>query len=54
MTRQALLKADQGKVVVLVDAITSRDNVARTARMAGWEVDIQPQDDGSYQLILTK
>jgi tRNA 2-thiouridine synthesizing protein A len=54
MTRQALQKAGQGKVVVLVDAITARDNVARTARMAGWQAEIQPQEDNSFQLILTK
>jgi len=54
MTRQALLKTGQGEVVVLVDAITSRDNVVRTAKLAGWQAAVQPQDDGSYRLTLTK
>ncbi len=54
MTRQALQKAGQGKVVVLVDAITPRNNVARTAKLAGWQADVQKLDDGSYQLTLTK
>jgi TusA-related sulfurtransferase len=54
LTRQTLLKVGQGEVVVLVDSITSRDNVVRTAKMAGWQAEIQQQDDGSYRLTLTK
>lgn len=54
LTQQTLLKVGQGEVVVLVDSITSRDNVVRTAKMAGWQAEIQQQDDGSYRLTLNK
>jgi TusA-related sulfurtransferase len=54
MTRQALLTTRQGAVVVLVDAATARDNVARTAELAGWQAVTETQLDGSYRLMLTK
>jgi len=54
MTRQALLTAGEGAVVVLVDAATARDNVARTAELAGWQAVVETQIDGSYRLMLTK
>jgi|GEM_PF-6595865 len=54
LTRQALLKAGQGMVIVLVDSVTSRDNVSRTARLAGWQAVSEDQPDGSYKITLTK
>lgn len=54
MTRQALMKAGQGTVIVLVDSVTSRDNVVRTAKLAGWQASIEAQADGVYQLTMTK
>ena len=53
-TRQALMKLKQGTVIVLVDSITSRDNVSRTAKLAGWQAASQDQPDGSYQVTLTR
>ena len=54
MTRKALINADKGSVIVLVDSVTSRDNVVRTANLAGWQSAAQQQSDGSYRLTLTK
>lgn len=54
MTRKALMNAGKGVVIVLVDSVTSRDNVARTAGLAGWQSAIEQQADGSYRLTLTK
>jgi TusA-related sulfurtransferase len=54
MTRKALMTAGKGAVVVLVDSVTSRDNVARTASLAGWQSAVEQQSDGSYRLTLTK
>ncbi|MCE5258318.1 MAG: sulfurtransferase TusA family protein [Chloroflexi bacterium] len=46
---------DVGKfpIEVLVDSVTSRENVRRIAEKAGLEVDVQPTDDG-FKLILTR
>ncbi len=54
LARQALLVAGSGTVTVLVDSITSRDNVIRTARLAGWKADVQEEPTGVFRLTLTK
>lgn len=54
MTRKALMDAGKGTVIVLVDSVTSRDNVARAANLAGWQSATEQQSDGSYRLTLTK
>lgn len=60
LTRQALLNAKSGAadeasvVIVLVDSTTSRDNVVRTGKLAGWQAAIEQQADGSYKLTLTR
>jgi len=54
LARQALLTARSGVVTVLVDSTTSRDNVIRTARLAGWNAEVQEEDAGVYRLTLTK
>jgi tRNA 2-thiouridine synthesizing protein A len=54
LTRQALSSLAGGEVQVRVDSATARDNVARTAQKAGWQVSIKNQVDGSIQISLTK
>ena len=54
LTHQALSDVKSGTVQVLVDSSTARDNVARTARNAGWQADVQQKFDGSFQIMLTK
>ena len=54
LTQQALNSMTGGAVRVLVDSATARDNVARTAQKAGWQVSIQNQPDGCFQISLTK
>jgi len=54
LTRQALQKLTTGTVEVLVDTVTSRDNVARTAEMMGWRATVEAQAGGSFRLILQK
>ncbi len=46
---------DAGKfpIEVLVDSVTSRENVRRTAEKAGLQVQVQPVEDG-FKLILTR
>jgi tRNA 2-thiouridine synthesizing protein A len=53
LTRQALASAGgQGPVIVLVDSASSRDNVERTARLAGWLASVETQSEGCYRLTL--
>jgi len=54
MARQALMKAKQGTVIVLVDSVTSRDNVSRTGKLAGWQTSSEDQPNGSFKVTLTK
>ena len=54
LTRQALQKLNKGMIEVLVDSSTARENVSRLARNSGWEVNIEKQSDGSYQIMLKK
>lgn len=54
LARQALLAAGSGTVTVLVDSTTSRDNVLRTAKLAGWKPEVQEEEGGIYRLTLTK
>ena len=52
-TRQAIGACGNGRVQVLVDTGTQRDNVSRLARREGWSVSIEPADDG-FRLLLSK
>ena len=54
LTRNALKAQGGGQVIVLVDAVTARNNVARTAQLAGWQATIEELPDGTYRLTLTK
>lgn len=54
MTRQALMKLGQGKLVVLTDSTTSRNNIERTGKMSGWQVEIIQEPDQSFRIVLTK
>lgn len=53
LTHQALMKVGQGVIIVLVDSVTSRNNVSRTARLAGWQATSEDQSDGSFKITLT-
>ncbi|HCL79211.1 MAG TPA: SirA family protein [Synergistaceae bacterium] len=52
-TRRALEGAKGGRVEVLVDTVTSRENVARFGQSRGWTVE-KAERDGGYCVILTK
>lgn len=54
MAREALAGLKSGKVEVLVDSGTSRDNVRRIAERFGWTAAIKDTPAGGYQLVLTK
>jgi len=54
MTRDAIKELAKGPVAVLVDTVTSRNNVTRIAERFGWRVRAEDQPDGSYRLVLDK
>ena len=52
MAREAI-QAGQFPIEVVVDTVTSRENVRRIARMAGCSVDVEPAGDG-FKLTIRK
>ena len=45
-TKRVLDKLSSGEVEVLVDTVTSRENVIRFAEHAGWKTEWKPNDSG--------
>jgi TusA-related sulfurtransferase len=53
-TQQFLKQLTGGTVEVLVDSGTSRDNVTRIAKKAGWSVEIETKPGEGFRLVLQK
>jgi len=54
MTMNAIKKFGSGKIEVLVDTDTSKENVSRAAKSRGWEVkDVLPDGMG-YKITITR
>ncbi len=54
MATQAMDKAGNGEVEVLVDNEASRENVGRAAQSRGWNVAVSEAVDADYRLVLRK
>ena len=52
-TKKALASLGGGRVDILVDTVTARENVSRTARAAGCEVNIEERG-GQFCLTLSR
>lgn len=52
-TKKVLDKLSGGRVEVLVDTVTSRENVLRFGRNAGWQRSFE-ESEGSFKVILEK
>lgn len=52
-TRRALEQCTKGSVEILVDTVTSRENVGRYARSQGWTVTVRDEAEG-FRLVLTR
>ena len=52
-TKRVLDKHSSGVVEILVDTVTSRENVMRFAQNAGWKTEWKEQD-GGYAVTATK
>ncbi len=47
-------KMGRGSIEVVVDTITSRENVVRAAAMEGWKVSQEEESDQGYKILLEK
>lgn len=54
LTRQALLALGSGVLIVLTDSVTSRNNIERTASLAGWKSEVSQAGGQDYRITLTK
>lgn len=54
LTREALIELGKGTLIVLTDSATSRNNIERTGKLAGWNVEITQDDEQTYRIKLTK
>ena len=53
LTKKALSGHEAGRVEVLVDTATSRNNVSRFGQNKGWKVNTEERE-GGYKVILEK
>ncbi len=54
LTRNALIALGKGRLIVLTDSFTSRTNVERTGKLAGWSAEVTQDEDQTYRIVLTK
>ena len=54
MARQELQKASRGRVDVIVDNTTARENVLRTARNLGWAVTVDERAADEIHIVMEK
>ena len=48
LTKKAMAETGQEPLTAIVDNPTAEANVSRMARKAGWQVDVEAKDDGTY------
>ncbi len=54
LTRQAISGRTSGTIEVLVDSVTSRENISRFAKASGWTVTTEQTSDGDYRVVLKR
>ena len=54
LARQALQRAGQGSVEIIVDNTTAKENVTRAARNLGWEVTVDERSEEEIHIIASK
>jgi len=54
LAQQALKKAKQGTVEVLVDSGIALENVARLAKNSGWATTVEKQPGNNIRIVLKK
>lgn len=54
LARAALEKSGADEVEVLVDSVTSKDNVLRMGRHMGWEGTCEQSDAGGFRVLFRR
>ena len=54
LVRQAIHSIHGGTIEVLVDTVTSQENVTRMAESLSWTVEVKALDEGTCVLLLKK
>jgi tRNA 2-thiouridine synthesizing protein A len=54
MTRQAISGLTAGTVEILVDSVTSCENICRFAKTSGWNASTEPTPSGDYRVVLER
>lgn len=53
LTEKTIEQLKKGKIEVLVDTNTAKENISRLARKKGWEIEVVPHGK-EYRLLLKK
>jgi len=54
LASKAIKKMNKGRIEVLVDSGTGRDNVSRLAKNSGWAVTVEEEPEGNFRIVLKK
>ena len=54
MALDEIKEADKGKILILVDTDTSKENVSRAAASQGWQVKEILEEGGGYRITISK
>ena len=54
MTMQEIKKAGKGRIEILVDTDTSKENVSRAATSQGWLVQDVAEEGSGYRIVIQK
>jgi len=53
-TKKAMNSWAGGTIKVLMDTVTSRENISRLGRNQGWDVSTEELPSGGFKVVLTK
>ncbi|MCS7281248.1 MAG: sulfurtransferase TusA family protein [Desulfobacterota bacterium] len=54
LTLEEIKKAKEGKICILVDTDTSKENILRATISQGWEVDSVIREGTGYRIVISK
>lgn len=54
MTMNEIKKMQKGEIVVLVDTVTSKENVSRAAVTQGWTLKSVEPEGAGYRIVIVK
>ncbi|HPA84622.1 MAG TPA: sulfurtransferase TusA family protein [Deltaproteobacteria bacterium] len=54
LTMSRIREMTKGRIEILVDTDTSKENVSRAAKSKGWDVQIVEPDGSGYRIVIQK